>query len=256
MIAIYTTQHYLKKYSLGVVLFILLFFNKNLISAQEFQAYETYQSQIIGGVNLNTNGGLIGGVMFRYNRHIRNNIYHYFGLEITNVKHPKEALSLISSTGNIYTRHKANIFLPIRLQYGREFLLFQPAQEEGVEINLILGGGLSLGVVKPYMIEYDYNGISKIEPYDPDKGRAIIGKGPALNGFEKSRIVPGLNVKAGLSLEFAQFRANVTGIEVGVLLETYSSKIEIMKTRAGTEQPYNASTFTSVYLNIFFGFRN
>lgn len=256
MIAFFTGSLPLKKYLYSVVILGLLFCLGLPGNAQEFKTYETYKSQIIGGVNLNTNAGLIGGIMFRYNRHIKRNQYHYFGLEITNVKHPKEALSLIGSTGNIFTRHKANIFLPIRLQYGREFLLFQPAEEEGVEINLILAGGISLGLVKPYMIEYDYNGITKIEPYDPDKGKAIIGKGPALSGLEKSKITPGVNIKAGLSIEFAQFRANVTGIEVGVLLESYTSKIEIMKTRADTEQPQNFSSFTSVYLNIFFGFRN
>lgn len=256
MIAFFADLFHLKKhlYLIATIGFFLSLFHS--VNAQEYLRYESYKSQIIGGVNLNTNAGLIGGVMFRYNRHIIRHQFHYFSLETTNVKHPKESLILVDKTGNIYTFNKANFFFPVRLQYGREFLLFQPAEEEGVEINLILAGGLSLGIVKPYMIEYDYGGITKIEPYDPDKTNQIIGKGPLLSGFDKSKIVPGANIKAGLSIEFAQFRTNVTGIEVGFLLESYTSKIEMMKTRVNTEQPQNFSNFTSVYLNIFFGFRN
>lgn len=236
---------------------IAIWFSSPIVNAQEYQTFETYKSQIIGGVNFNTNGGLIGGAMVRYNRHIKRNQYHYFGLEIINVKHPKEVLSIIPSTGNIFTPYKANAFIPVRLQYGREFLLFEPAEEEGIQINLVLAGGLTFGVLKPYMIEYDYGGISKIEPFDPDVANGIIGKGPLLSGFDRAKIIPGANIKAGLSLEFAQFRSNVSGIEVGFLLESFTSKIEMMKlSKLSDEQPQSFSSFSSVYLNIFFGFRN
>ncbi len=225
-------------------------------TAQEYQAFETYKSQIIGGVNLNTNAGLIGGIMIRYSRHIVRNKYHYFGLEVTNVKHPKETTG-VTSAGNLYTPYKLNAFIPIRLQYGREFLIFQPAEEEGVQVNLILAGGLSFGILKPYTLEYDYNGISKIEQFDPDLNNGIIGRGPILSGFDKAKIIPGINLKAALSIEFAQFRGNVTGIEAGFLLETYTSQIKMMAiSKSIEEQPATQNTFTSVFLNIFFGFRN
>ena len=226
------------------------------VLAQEYQAFETYKSQIIGGVNLNTNAGLIGGIMVRYSRHIVRNKYHYFGVEITNVKHPKE-ITGVTSAGNLYTPYKLNAFIPIRLQYGREFLVFQPAEEEGVQVNLIIAGGLSFGILKPYTIEYDYNGVSKIEQFDPDQTKGIIGRGPIFSGFDKAKIIPGINLKASLSIEFAKFRGNVTGIEGGFLVESYTTQIKMMAISKNIDQqPTTQNTFTSIFLNIFFGFRN
>ncbi|TAH25187.1 MAG: hypothetical protein EAZ07_07815 [Cytophagales bacterium] len=251
---------FFKKTTFYTLIFFLvqfiIYISSNKTLGQEYQTFETYQSQIIGGINFNSNAGLIGGGMIRYNRHIKKNQYHYLGFEITNVKHPKEVLS-VNSNGNIFTAYKTNVFLPMRFQYGREFLLFEPAEEEGVQINLILAGGISFGIKKPYMIEYDYNGISKILPFDPDNSNPIIGKASFFEGFDQSKIVPGINLKAALSIELAQFRDNVSGIEIGCLLEAYSSKIEMMRvTQRSTVQPQSFSTFSSVYINIFFGFRN
>ncbi len=244
--------------SISKIFLICLIFLKTIeAKGQEYQAFETYKSQIIAGVNLNTNAGLIGGLMVRYSRHISKNKYHYFGLEITNVKHPKETQS-VTSSGSIYTPYKINTFIPIRLQYGREFLVFQPAEEEGVQVNLILAGGLSLGLLKAYTLEYDYgNNLTKIEQFDPDNTRGIVGKGPFTSGFDQAKIIPGINLKAALSIEFAQNTGTVTGIEGGFLFETYTSKINMMAVSKNYEdQPASYSSFTSIFLNIFFGLRN
>jgi hypothetical protein len=250
-------QHYTLSKSFLAISFLILrsnFFAKEA-NAQEYQKLETYNSQIVFGVNFNTNGGLIGGVTARYSKHIRGNQYRYFGLEIINVRHPKES-SYITNSGSIYTDFKANSFLPIRLQYGREFLLFQPAEEEGVQIDLILGAGLSIGILKPYMLEYDYGFETRIEQFDPDKTNGIVGKGPFFSGFDKAKIIPGLNVKAGVSFEFEKFRYNVTGIEAGFLLEAFSSKIEMMKVSSlSPEKPQSRAVYSSLYITIFFGFR-
>lgn len=239
-----------------IFLIFILFLKTIGATAQEYQAFETYKSQIIAGVNLNTNAGLIGGLMVRYSRHISGSKYHYFGLEITNVKHPKETQS-VTSSGSIYTPYKINAFIPIRLQYGREFLIFQPAEEEGVQVNLILAGGISLGLLKAYTLEYDYGNETKIEQFDPDNTRGIVGKGPFTSGFDQSKIIPGINIKTSLSIEFAQNRGSVTGIEGGFLFETYTSKINMLAVSKNYEyQPTSYSSFTSIFLNIFFGLRN
>ncbi|HEX8546819.1 MAG TPA: hypothetical protein VF691_07640 [Cytophagaceae bacterium] len=213
-----------------------------------------YTSEYTGGVNLNTNGGLIGGLAFKYSRKISHNQYTYYGLEIINVKHPKETRLTNTSTGNSYIYAKANYLFPIRLQYGREIILFHGAEEEGVQVNFVGALGPTIGLLKPYMIEYDYGAYTQIEPYDPQNPRTPLGSGGLLTGFTKSRVAPGFNLKAALSFQFLQFKGNVTGVEAGGILEGFTQKIPLLVLE-GSVQPQNRSFFSSVYVTIFFGFR-
>ena len=81
--------------------------------AQLLSQEEIYSREFIYGVNFNTNGGLIGGVMFKFSA-LRNSVkmrqYSTFGLEIVNVKHNKET-RLNSFTGNTYIFNKKNCCL-------------------------------------------------------------------------------------------------------------------------------------------------
>lgn len=237
-----------------LLMFILLSgFNA---SCQEENEDEGYTSELTFGINFNTNANIIGGVIGKYTREIKKGQYHFIGLELLNVKNPKEQRVASSSTGNLYIFQKKNNLFPLRLQYGREFVLFHPAEEEGVQVNFTLAGGPTIGIVKPYMVEYDYGNYSQIEPFDPDKNRTILGSGGIFSGLDQSKIVPGLNLKASFSFEFSQFRGSVTGVEVGGLVEAYSSHIQLVAIQSViSPQPYNANTFSSIFVNIFFGFR-
>lgn len=215
-----------------------------------------YFSEFTGGVNFNTNASIIGGIMGKYTRELKNGQYHFFGLEIVNVKHPKEQRVGSSVTGNAYIYDKLNNLFALRLQYGREFVVFHPAEEEGVQVDFILAGGPTIGIVKPYMVEYYYGTYSQVEPYDPENQNPILGSGGILSGFDRAKIVPGIHMKASFSLEFSQFRGSVTGIEVGTLLEAYTEHIKLLAVPAALgPQPYNAFAFSSVFVNIFFGGR-
>jgi hypothetical protein len=64
-----------------------------LLAQKEAPAEEDeffYERELTYGINLNTNGGLIGGVAGKYAIRIDNRWFHYIGLEIVNVKNPKE----------------------------------------------------------------------------------------------------------------------------------------------------------------------
>ena len=240
------------------ILFFLLFLILSTLESfsQEEDDHEGYSSEFTAGVNFNTNSAIIGGIEGKYTREIKKGQYHFFGLELVNVKHPKEQRVSSTTTGNLYIYQKKNNLFALRLQYGREIVVFHPAEEEGVQVNFIFAGGPTLGIVKPYMVEYDYGNYSQIEPFDPDKNRAILGGGGLFSGVGRSKIVPGLNVKASFSFEFSQFRGSVTGIEVGGLVEAYTKRIELLAIPSVvTPQPYNAAAFTSIFVNIFFGFR-
>ena len=221
-------------------------------------AEDTYSSEFTYGITINTNSGLPGGFIFKKAWLARDRMYHNIWVEIVNVKHPKEyrAASNNNSVNSNYVYDKLNNFYVIRPQYGREIILFRKAPEEGVQIDAILAGGLSIGLLKPYYIEYDYSlgrGTNVvIEPYDPLKHsdrKSIRGSGGFWYGWNQLTVQPGINAKAGLSFEFGAFRSSVTGFEIGVLVDAYTKKIPIMA------QPENRSVFTSAYLTVFFGSR-
>ena len=54
--------------------------------AQTQDSYE-YQSEFIWGINKNTSGGLIGGIVFKKARKLNDRMLETFGLELMNVKH-------------------------------------------------------------------------------------------------------------------------------------------------------------------------
>jgi hypothetical protein len=212
---------------------------------------EGYQTDFLYGVNFNTNGGLFGGLVFRYSTVIDDKMKQTFGLEIVNVKHPKEIRTQSSANGSNFVLGKSNYLFVIRPQYGRELLIFRRAPEEGIRISAIGAIGPSLGIIKPYYVLVQPTGgdpiIEQYNPYSPNQTNPqnILGA-TKLTRFDGTQLGVGFNVKAGLSFEIGGFRTSATGFEVGGMFEAFTKKIIIIPLAE------NRSTFASVYLNIFF----
>lgn len=216
---------------------------------EEFSSITTY------GITTNTNSGLLGGFMFRHSTLLNKPLfgksqYRYLGLEIVNVRHPKE-LAQSSNTGARFTLGKQNYLFVVRPQYGREVILSNRSEDEGISINGILAIGASIGILKPYYIQYQVRpGVVRTEAYDPvkhtDAGN-ILGGGSLLQGFGSASIVPGINAKMAFSFELSSFRNSVTGVEVGFLTELFGRTPIIIPSAE------NQSLFTAGYVTLFFG---
>lgn len=228
------------------ILFLILL-TPLMLSAQLFEGDEyEYNSEWIWGVNKSSNGGFIGGLVLRYARSSGNDFYETFGLELSNVKHPSES-RYIGSQGQGFTYGKTNYLYAIRLQYGREKLLFRKADQKGVQINAGAAAGPSIGLQNPY---YVLVGDNKYMPFDPIMTPdQILAPGKLFQGLNESKVVPGFNVKSSVSFEFGTYKSNVLGVEVGTLIEAYTKKIIIVPTQE------NKSVFTSVFFTIFWGTR-
>ena len=229
--------------------------------AQLLSQDEIYSREFIYGVNFNTNGGLIGGLMFKFSG-LRNTVkmrqYSTFGIEIVNVKHNKES-RINSFTGNSYIFNKVNYLYAIRPTYGRDVILFRKAPDEGVQVSAVFAVGVTIGIVKPYHVLYQDvqdQSISSVafNPDLHDPGN-IVGAGNFLEGFQNAKIVPGLNAKIGASFDFGAFKNSVTGFEAGFHYEAFTQTIDLLK-NPGTAAPIeNKQFFSSVYMTIFFGTR-
>ncbi|SDK66935.1 hypothetical protein SAMN05421823_103237 [Catalinimonas alkaloidigena] len=207
-----------------------------------------YKEEITYGVTTNTNSGLIGGVMFKYAHAISPNQYRLMGVELVNVKHPKE--TRYNRTQNSFIPGKAIYFFALRPHYGREFVLFRKAPEDGVQLNLVTAAGPSIGISKPYYVIYGANlEDARSVPYstsqDPTK---TWGAGRFLEGFDQLKFNVGAHVKAGLSFEFGKLNNSVMGMEVGGLLEAYSKEVLIIP-NAGGNHFFSSAFFTLYYGN-------
>ncbi len=236
------------------LLFLFLLLISLQAVAQTQDSYE-YDSEFTWGINKNTSGGLIGGLTFKKARKLKNDrILETFGLEIMNVKHPQEVRENAIISGNLFIFGKRNYLYALRLQYGRDLILFKKAPQQGVEIKAVFAAGPSIGIIAPYYIEYeDENGnfssfaqYSKEAHPQPDK---ILGSGRLFQGIGQSGLAIGLNLKAAINFELGTIKSQVTGFEAGFLLDTYSSKIELM------QNAKQYAVYPTLFISLFYGNR-
>lgn len=220
--------------------------------SQTQDSYE-YQSEFVWGINKNTAGGLIGGFMLKKSRKLTNRMLETFGLEIMNVKHPQELRFNSYATGNFFILGKNNYLYAFRLQYGRDFILFKKAPQQGVEIKAVFAAGPSLGLVAPYYVEYsvDNSGFLTLrKQYDLSIPiERIWGTGRLFEGLGQSDVIFGGNLKAALNFEMGDIKSSVTGFETGFLIDAYTQSIEFIP----TAKKY--SVFPTLYLTVFYGTR-
>jgi hypothetical protein len=216
---------------------------------------ESFQNELSYGVNFNSNGGLIGGAFIRSSYFMNERIYQFGGLEIVEVKHPKEDRYFNPLSGESFVAGKQNYLFVVRPHYGRELVLFRKAAESGVQVNALAAAGPSLGLLVPYYIDYNYGGQGtdiRTEQYDPNRHldrEYILGSDNVFRGMGEAKLRPGVHLKAGLSFEYGRYRESIAGIEVGFLVERFA------KTPITIPDAENYKTFTSVYLNLFYGTR-
>jgi len=236
----------------GLVLLVFVLFTVLPVFAQESDSY-SYSREFVWGISKNTNSGLIAGGAIKFSRSLGKNQFRTLGLEIVNVKHPKEIREVSPASGNTFLLGKTNYLFSIRPQYGREWVVFKKAPQQGVQVNAILAGGPTIGVVKPYYVQYaESPNNTVIIPYSNDprieQGR-IIGSGPFLRGINESRLSIGANIKASLAFEFGTFKNDVTGFEAGFQVEAFPNEIEIVPTAN------NRRLYPSAFIMLFYGNR-
>ena len=219
------------------------------VQAQDSEEDYEYTDEFVWGINKNTRGGLIGGFILKKSIRMSENQFQTFGLELMNVKHPKETRISNPLNGNSFIWGKQNYLYSIRLQYGREQVIFKKASFQGLQIHAILAGGPTIGLLAPYYIQ-NSSGIN--EPFDPEKHvdfNSILGTGNILQGIGESEVKFGLNFKPALSFEFGAFKSNVSGIELGFMFEGFTEEIVLVPNDS------NDQFFTSFFVTLFYGRR-
>lgn len=242
----------MKKYII-IVAILLITISQNF--AQIVEQDEFYASENLVGLTISTNGGLLGGGMVKLLRIKKPKVFNTYTLDIAYIKHPKETRAANPTGTNVsFIPEKLNYFFSFRFQYGRDFVFFEKAPEEGVQVSGVLSGGPSFGLLKPYHVLFsERNGILTSVAYEsiadiPNATNRILGVGGFFDGVGNTKVLLGLNLKAALSFKFSTF-GGVSGFEAGFIVEGFTEEVELM---ARTDNP---QIFTAAFVNVFFGNR-
>lgn len=235
---------------------LLMFFLLPLMSLAQTQPEEsyTYTKEFLYGFNKNSAGGRLGGIVFKKSKLLREGQFETYGLEIMNVKSDLEVRTN-SGAGSSFIFGKSNYLYAIRLQYGRDYILFSKAAMQGVEVKACFAAGPSIGIVAPYYIKRNDSGGNQFvsEQYDADNPNhafnQIYSHGDFLEGIGQSKIQMGLNLKAALSFEMGVSKRSLTGFEVGFLADAYGKRIPLVPSGK------NRAVFPTIFLTVFYGSR-
>jgi hypothetical protein len=178
-----------------------------------------------------------------------------YQLEISERKHVKEEKQQgpFSNTAPIIYG-KINYFYPVKLGVQYQTLLGNKGNKNGVSVTGNIGGGLSIGLLRPYLLDVDKQGERTFVGYDsPDSSYYLNGPfygGPNLGtGWKQMTVTPGLYIKPAVRFDYGKYNEMVNALEVGLTAEFYSKKIPQM-IYADQKQ-----FFFSAYVALMFGRR-
>jgi preprotein translocase subunit YajC len=245
-----------------IVLIFTLFsvhtFAQNQSSSSTAKKKSRGYEMLAYGATTNTNSGLLGGLVVRHSSSVGlrrgKPLYRYIAIEAINIKHPKER-SEPTGIASRFIYGKTNYLFSIRPQYGREIVYFKKNDDNGIGISLIVAGGPSIGIQKPYYIKYDRTGRGQVDivQFDPNIHKElnrIQGSAGIWQYFFKSmRINPGLHLKVAANIDMNTFGNSLTGFEVGLTAEAFSKQVEILSSQLAQSPQF----YTAGFLTIYFG---
>ena len=179
-----------------------------------------------------------------------------WGLSLGEIKNPKEVEKQIQDFIPFKVGKRNNMYV-LRSDISYEFNLFRAYQENGVKLNLKLGGGPSIAIIKPYVIEYitSYDTLtgfytSSFAQYNPEIHNHdntgpiigfVIGSGGFIRGWDL-KFKPGVNLKIAFDFQFGHMMKSFKSLEFGFVLDAFPEKIITIP------EAENKSIFSSAYL--------
>ena len=178
-------------------------------------------------------------------------------------KHNKEEkVPAPSSSGgllivNSYVFGKRNNFYYLKGGLGQQLLIGGKGNKNGVAVSAIYGGGLTIGLLKPYYIEIQNPSTNKREEIKYDNTNEnlfldptiIIGKAGFTKGFSEMQIVPGAHARGSLRFDYGRYNEVLSALEVGINAEYYSKAMPMLVYTKDNKFFFNA------YIALVFGKR-
>ncbi|MES2774668.1 MAG: hypothetical protein V4722_10810 [Bacteroidota bacterium] len=211
----------------------------NKLIKQEEEGALVYQKQNLFGFKLATDGW---GAFFEKGIMKTVEKTNLYSIEIGERKSNREQkIASIDqngfSFGSSYVFGKQNNFYFVKLGVGQSLLLGGKGNKNGVAVSAIYGGGLSIGLLKPYYLKVTDNSKETDIKYMDNKSAndtlfltpsKIISSSGIFKGFGEMKIKPGLYAKAALRFDYGKYNELASSLEAGIHVEFYASKIPQM----------------------------
>lgn len=233
----------------------------NAIIHQEEEGIISHHKHLVFGFKL-TNDGYGGFVEIGRMQSVNKSLL--FQLDISERKSAKEdKLENQYNPSSPLAYGKMNFFYPVKLGVQQQILLGNKGNKNGVCVTGNFGGGISLGLLRPYLNEiydentgkygfaaFDADGKLQPNPDFPPATQVFLVGGPDLSlGWNKLKVVPGLYAKPSVRFDYGRYNELVSAIEIGGFAEFYFKKIPQMI----LVKQHNL--FLGAYVSIIFGRR-
>jgi len=216
-----------------LIISIILFFTVITVFAQGdlYSGTRVYNNNERSfGIDFISNGL---GVNYKIGKRIDGRRKTIYQLDFSWFKHPKEIKIKTYDSGNRFVYGKMNFPSNFRLTLGRQKVLYERKDRNGVKISYFYTGGISLALLKPVyykifsgdiLTEQRFD-ITEIHTYSQIHSRSSFFK-----GFNEISLVPGASIKLGFDFDFATSDDRVHALEAGACLDVYYKELEIMAT--------------------------
>ncbi|MCU7551529.1 hypothetical protein OCK74_20580 [Chitinophagaceae bacterium LB-8] len=206
----------------------------NAITKQEEEGVLNYVKENAFGLQLRTNGY---GLFYEIGRMRSPRFTNIYSLELTEIQDPKEE-KVSSGTGfllgNSYKFGKINNFYAAKLGFGQQYIFGQKGNKNGIAVIGSFQGGFSMGFLKPYYLQIVDNGANREIKYTPEDSElfldysSIQGSAGFTKGWSEVKLKPGAYAKTALRFDFGGYNESITAVELGMSVEGYADKIEMM----------------------------
>lgn len=231
----------------------------NQLIKQEEEGALIYQKQGAFGIKLNTDGY---GFFYEHGKYKTIEKTNSWWIELGERKDKKEEKLTKGSSlfpgipfGNPFVYGKINNFYYFKLGLQQQRLIGGKGNKNGVAVSLIYGGGLTLGLLKPYYLQISSSTGDKDIKYDGKNDSTflnpsvIIGASGFGKGFSEIEYVPGAVLHTAIRFDYGRYNELISALEVGVNAEYYSKAMPILAYNEAGKLFFNA------YVAIVFGKR-
>jgi hypothetical protein len=224
----------------------------NALLRQEEEGEMIFHKHSIFGIKLATDGY---GLTYESGKFKTPRKAFLLQFEISEKKHPKEKKQAASANAfqvNSVIYGKLNNFYQLKLGVAEQRVIGGKGNKNGVAVSAIYGGGLSLGLAKPYYVDVQNQSnetLRRTYPLIIDSNYFEIKAAGIGAGWSDSKIKIGALAKAAMRFDYGRLNDGVTAIEVGLTGEFYGSKVPQMA--------YNKEKqfFFSAYVSLLLGRR-
>ncbi len=231
------------------------------------RAYQTldqgivYDREYTVAMTLNTNGFSLGVNSGKLKTYYKTS---YFGGSIGLLRNPQEFRSTqggqFGQNSGSFVFGKRNTLMPARVYKGWKRYYSGKDRRRGVAVGTAFELGATAGVIKPYVLEISSTspepGLQRQfytyeeNPEGFSQKTLISGTGGLKRGWSDATIIPGINARAAVHLDWGAFDEFVKAVEVGILVDAYPRAVPIL-----IDPAQNTPLFINFYATVHLGRR-